>query len=145
VKYPFNIDFWRYGPYKLENVPWRPKLALPVSVNSYTGVLNSYTGVCEIVYWDESILVHKHRYTSSQTPVYEFANTGIRVRKHRYTSSQTPVYEFKTPVYEFADTGIRVRKHRYTSSQTPVYEFTDTGIRVLGHRKREFSDTGSAS
>merc|ERR1711914_22258 len=44
----------------------------------------------------------------------------------QYTISQTPVYEFKTPVYEFADTGIRVRKHRYTSSQTPVYEFADT-------------------
>merc|ERR1712235_34043 len=82
---------------------------IPVSANSYTGVLNSYTGVCEIVYWGESIPFHKHRYTSSQTPVYEFANTGIRVHRHRYTSSQTPVYEFKTPVYEFADTGIRVQ------------------------------------
>merc|ERR1712131_366833 len=80
----------------------------------------------------------------------------------RYTSSQTPVYEFKTPVYEFAETGIRVRRHRetsshtkcmgsirfrrhrytssrhrYTSSQTPVYEFKTPVY--------EFADTGSAS
>merc|ERR1711989_234886 len=72
------------------------------------------TGVCEIVYWDESI---------------QLQNTGIRVRRHRYTSSTTPVYEF-------TDTGIRVHRHRYTSSQTPVYEFIDTGIRVHRHRTR---------
>merc|ERR1711954_265808 len=66
--------------------------------------------------------------------VYDFTDTGIRVHRHRYTSSQTPVYEFTTPVYEFTDTGIRVHdtgirvhRHRYTSSTTPVYEFTDTG------------------
>ena len=92
---------------------------LPVSANSYTGVCelvyrclelvyrclrtripvsaNSYTGVCEMVYSHPSIRFHKHRYTSS---------------RHRYTSSQTPVYEF-------ANTGIRVHRHRYTSSQTP--------------------------
>merc|ERR1712240_438551 len=55
------------------------------------------------------------QYTISQTPVYEFIDTGIRVRRHRYTGS----------------------RHRYTSSQTPVYEFDDTGIRVHRHRKRE--------
>merc|ERR1712235_154724 len=102
--------------------------ALPVSANSYTGV-------CEMVYSHPSIRFHKHRYmssrhryTSSQTPVYEFADTGIRVCRHRYTSSQTPGDEFphkmygqyrisQTPVYEFTDTGIRVRRHRYTSSK----------------------------
>merc|ERR1711951_286394 len=37
-----------------------------------------------------SIRFHRHWYTSSQTSVYEFTNTGIRVHKHRLTSSQTP-------------------------------------------------------
>merc|ERR1711954_329884 len=64
---------------------------------------------------DTGIRVRRHRYTSSQTPVYEFIDTGIRVHRHRYTSS----------------------RHRYTSSTTPVYEFADTGIRVHRHRKRE--------
>jgi len=41
---------------------------IPVSVNSYTGVLKLYTLI----------------------PVYDFTNTGIRVHRHRYTSSQTP-------------------------------------------------------
>ena len=41
---------------------------IPVSVNSYTGVLKLYTLI----------------------PVYDFTNTGIRVRRHRYTSSETP-------------------------------------------------------
>ena len=34
----------------------------------------------------------------------------------QYTISQTPVYKFTTPVYKFADTGIRVHRHRKRES-----------------------------
>ena len=64
---------------------------IPVSANSYTGVVNSYTGVCELVYrcrqtripvlWNRiqgrEYTISEHRYTSSMTPVYEFTDTGI--------------------------------------------------------------------
>merc|ERR1711917_215569 len=63
-----------------------------------------------------------------KTPVYEFADTGIRIRRHRETSSHTKCMG-----------SIRFRKHRYTSSQTPVYEFADTGsassLAILGDLK----------
>ena len=52
---------------------------IPVSVNSYTGVIELVYRCSEMVY---------------SRPCIRFHNTGIRVRPHRYTSSQTPVYEF---------------------------------------------------
>merc|ERR1711873_25086 len=87
-----------------------------------TGVVKSYTGTR--VYHFITPAYEFEDTARRVTPqnvlaVYDFTDTGIRVHRHRYTSSQTPVYEFTTPVYEFDDTGIRVRRHRYTSSQTP--------------------------
>merc|ERR1712212_394012 len=81
---------------------------------------------------DTGTRVHRHRYTSSTTPVYEFTDTGIRVHRHRNTSSQTPVYEFTTPVYEFADTGIRVHRHRKRES-----------FAILGDLKLEIENFGN--
>merc|ERR1711989_278388 len=73
------------------------ELGLPVSANSYTGVLNSYTGVWELVYrcLRTRIPVSVNSYTGVCELVY--SHPSIRFHKHRYTSS----------------------RHRYTSSQTP--------------------------
>ena len=92
-----------------ELVYWCLQTRIPVSANTYTGVVNLYTGVCELVY----------RCLETRIPVSSNSYTGV---VKLYTGMR--VYNFKTPVYEFADTGIRVHntgiqvcRHWYTSSQ----------------------------
>ena len=51
------------------------------------------------------IQVCRHRYTSSQTPVYEFADTGIRVHRHRKRESFAILGDLKLEIENFGNMG----------------------------------------
>ena len=70
---------------------------IPVSANSYTGVVELVYRCRELVY----------RCLWTRIPVSSNSYTGV---VKSYTG--TRVYHFRTPVYEFDDTGIRVHRHR---------------------------------